>query len=583
MATFPWLANYPAEVAPHIGIPNMKVTDWLQEAAEKYEKQEAVFFMGTRIRYGELLELAQRFSRVLRRQGLKQGDRVSLMLPNCPQYVIAYYGTLLAGGIVVQTNPLYADNDLLYQLSDSGAKVIVCLDLVYPRVQKAVPATSIRTVIVTGLQDFLPFPKNKLFYWIQKRKGVMPKIDYEQDGAMAWTIVMRRSGPYTDEWYGSGAEVLESQGDELGAERGTGIGEGPADEIAVLQYTGGTTGKAKGAMLTHRNLVANVAQCQAWMYRSKAGAESMLAAVPLFHVYGMTICMNYAISVGARIILVPKFDVGMVLKTIHKERPTLFPGAPTMYIAVIHHPELERYSLSSIHTCISGSAALPLEVQQKFEQLTGGKIVEGFGLSEASPVTHCNPIWERNVNGSIGLPWPNTEAKIVNAEGEEVTGGEVGELLVRGPQVMKGYWNQPEETDAAMKDGWLHTGDLGYMDAEGYFYIVDRKKDVINASGFKVYPREVEEVLFEHPSIQEAAVIGAPDPYRGETVKAFVVLKEGKTATVEELDAFCRGKLAPYKVPRLYEFRKELPKSFIGKTLRRILVEEERKARRDDH
>jgi long-chain acyl-CoA synthetase len=554
MVTYPWLASYPAEIPPQLEISNIHVTEWLQQAAEKYAHKEAIFFMGTRIRFGELYALAQKFAENLIRRGLKAGDRVSLMLPNCPQYVIAYYGTLYAGGVVVQTNPLYAEHDLSHQLIDSEAKFIVCLDLVYPRLRKVLPATFLRMVIVTGIQNYLPFPKNMLYPLIQKRKGILKPIDYEADGLVRWNEMIR---------------PLEQNKTQLQA-------VGNPDDVAVLQYTGGTTGKAKGAMLTHRNLVANVEQCQAWMYRCRPGEETLIAAVPLFHVYGMTVCMNYCMSIGARLVLVPRFDVKMLLQTIHRERPTLFPGAPTMYIAVINHPELKRYRLDSIHTCISGSAPLPREVQEKFESLTGGKIVEGFGLSEAAPVTHCNPIWGRNVNGSIGVPWPSTDAKIIDAEGRDARLGEVGELIVRGPQVMKGYWNQPEETAVTLKDGWLHTGDLAYMDEAGYFYIVDRKKDVIIASGFKVYPREVEEVLFEHSAVQEAAVVGAPDPYRGETVKAFIVLKEGRSVTEEELDTFCREKLAPYKVPRLYEFRRELPKSFIGKTLRRVLVDEER-------
>jgi long-chain acyl-CoA synthetase len=554
LVTYPWLASYPVEVPPQLDISNIHVTEWLRLAAERYAQKEALYFMGTRIRFTELERMARKFADNLIRLGLQPGDRVSLMLANCPQYVIAYYGILYAGGVVVQTNPLYAEHDLLHQLTDSEAKFIVCLDLVYPRLRKVLPSTSLRSVIITGVQDYLPFPKNMLYPLIQKRKGLLKPIDYESDGLVKWSHMLRSL-------------------DHHQAERRA---VGHPDDVAVLQYTGGTTGKAKGAMLTHRNLVANVEQCQAWMYRCKPGEETLIAAVPLFHVYGMTVCMNYCMSIGARMVLVPRFDVKVLLQTIHRERPTLFPGAPTMYIAVINHPELKRFRLDSIHTCISGSAPLPKEVQDKFEALTGGKIVEGFGLSEASPVTHCNPIWGRNVNGSIGVPWPNTEAKIMNAEGAEARLGEVGELIVRGPQVMKGYYNQPEETAVALKDGWLHTGDLAYMDEAGYFYIVDRKKDVIIASGFKVYPREVEEVLFGHSAVQEAAVVGAPDAYRGETVKAFIVLKEGQSVTEKELDVFCREKLASYKVPRLYEFRRELPKSFIGKTLRRVLVDEER-------
>lgn len=554
----PWHAFYPEEVDRRVGVPDIPVTHFLQQAAAFEPAREALYFLGKRIAYGQVLEAALRFANAAIRLGLRAGDRVALMLPSCPQYVAAYYGTLLAGGIVVQTNPLSGEHDLEHLLADSGAVLLVCLDLVYPRAAKVRARTGVRHVVVTGLQDALPFPKNVVFPLIQKRKGLLAPIDSRRDEVHRWTEWLARAAPKPP---------------------------GPLpkpDDVAVLQYTGGTTGRAKGAMLTHRNLVANVRQCQAWMYRCGYGRETILTAVPLFHVYGMTVCMNYGFSIGARLLLVPKFDPKLLLRTIHREKPTLFPGAPTLYIALLHHPQLSRYRLSSIRCCISGSAPLPLDVQERFERLTGGRIVEGFGLSETSPVTHCNPIWGRNVNGSIGVPWPSTEARIVAADGGEAAVGEIGELAVRGPQVMKGYWNQPEETAAALKDGWLLTGDLARMDADGYFYIVDRKKDVILASGFNVYPREVEDVLFDHPAVREAAVIGVPDAYRGETVKAFVVLREGTAAEPEELDAFCRERLAPYKVPRQYEFREELPKSFVGKTLRRVLVEEERRKARQE-
>lgn len=350
----------------------------------------------------------------------------------------------------------------------------------------------------------------------------------------------------------------------------------PVEDVALLQYTGGTTGFPKAAMLTHRNLIANTLMCAHWMYRCQKGEEVILGVLPFFHVYGMTTIMNLSIMQAYKMILLPKFDVETVLKTIEKKKPTLFPGAPTMYIALLNHPTLANYDLSSIKVCISGSAPLPVEVQQKFEQITGGKLIEGYGLTEASPVTHSNFLWDgERIKGSIGVPWPDTEAKIVSLEtGEEANVNEIGELVVRGPQVMKGYWNQPFETESVLRDGWLYTGDMGYMDERGYFFIVDRKKDMIIASGYNIYPREVEEVLYEHPKVQEAVVIGVPDEYRGETVKAFIVLKEGMQCTEEELNQFMRSRLAAYKVPRIYEFRKELPKTAVGKILRRALAEE---------
>ncbi|MGN7383876.1 long-chain-fatty-acid--CoA ligase [Paenibacillus sp. SAFN-117] len=556
MTNRPWLSSYEPEVQQRLDYPSVALTDFLLEAAEHYPNHEAVLFMGKKLSYRQLLDSAYRFANAMIHLGIRRGDRVALMLPNVPQYVIGYYGILFAGGTVVQTNPLYTERELVRHLTDSGAKTIVCLDLVYPRVKKASQSVNLNNIIVTGIQDYLPFPKNMLYPLVQKKQGAGRRLDPETENIRMFKQLMARSSP----------KPVRTEVDL-------------SEDVAVLQYTGGTTGTAKGAMLTHENLVANVIQCASWIHRIRKGQETILTAVPLFHVYGMTTCMNLGIYLAARMLLVPKFEAGMLLKLIDKEKPTLFPGAPTMYVGIIHHPQLSRYNLSSIECCISGSAPLPLQVQQTFEQLTGGRLVEGYGLTEASPVTHANPIWGRRVQGSIGIPWPDTEAVIMLDNGEPAEPGEIGELLVKGPQVMKGYWNQPEETASVLKDGWLATGDMGYMDKDGYFYIVDRKKEMINASGLKVYPREIEEVLYQHPAVQEAAVIGIPDEYRGETVKAFVVLRQGQQATEQQLEQFCRERLASYKVPRVYEYRTELPKTLVGKVLRRALAEEERNLR----
>jgi len=434
--------------------------------------------------------------------------------------------------------------------------MIICLDALYPRVKKASLNTELETIIITGVQDYLPFPKNVLYPIASKTK--LPKkrdIRNEKNVYLLTDLIQNGSKAFKP-------ATINAR-----------------EDLALLQYTGGTTGVAKGVMLTHRNLSANTKQSCMWMYRQKYGEEVVLGVLPFFHVYGMTIVMNLAIMYAAKMVILPRFHVEEVLKTIEKQRPTLFPGAPTMYIALINHPNISQYDLSSIETCISGSAPLPVEVQQTFERLTGGKLVEGYGLSESSPVTHCNLIWGERVSGSIGIPYPDTDCKIVSETGEECPVNEVGELVVRGPQVMKGYWNRPEETEKVLKDGWLYTGDMAYMDEKGYFYIVDRKKDVIIASGYNIYPREVEEVLYEHPDVQEAAVIGVPDDYRGETVKAFIVPKQGRVLDEKALDAHCRKMLAPYKVPKSYEFRSELPKSAIGKVLKRVLIAEEDKKR----
>jgi long-chain acyl-CoA synthetase len=554
----PWIANYPPETAPSLEYPRVPLTHFLEQSAAEFPDRPALYFMGRRITYRELLAMSYQFANSLIKRGVKKGDRVAVMLPNTPQAVICYYGTLMAGGTVVMTNPLYTERELIHQLNDSGAETIITLDLLYSRVAAVKASTPLKRLIVTSVGDFLPFFKKILYPLVQKKQGDHPQITYGGD-VEPFLSVLKESAtnPVTPE-------------------------VDPEKDIALLQYTGGTTGLAKGVMLTHRNLVANTLQCQAVMYKFVRGRERILAALPLFHVYGMTTVMNKGISIAAEIILVPKFNAKQILKLIDKTKPTLFPGAPTMYIGLINHPDLPKYDLSSITACVSGSAPLPVEVQRRFEELTGGRLVEGYGLTEASPVTHSNPIWGKRVNGSIGLPWPDTDCRIVDpATGEELPQGEIGELAVKGPQVMLGYWNRPEDTAAVLRDGWLLTGDMGYMDAAGYFYIVDRKKDMIIAGGYNIYPREVEEVLFEHPAVQEAAVIGVPDPYRGETVKAFIVLKEGAQVSEEELENHCRKRLAAYKIPRLYEFRKELPKTMVGKVLRRQLQEEEKKRSAD--
>jgi len=550
-----WLSLYPEEIAPVNEYPNRPLYDYLLEAAEKFPNKIAIHFLGKELTYGQLLDETIRLAGQLARLGLKKGDRVAIMLPNSPQSVISYYAVLMAGGIAVQTNPLYTERELEHQLRDSGAKMIVCLDQLYPRVSRVKANTELETIIVTGVQDYLPFPKNLLFPIVSKTKIPKKREFKGLDRVYLFTDLIR-----------------------TGTTDFAPVPVDPEEDLALLQYTGGTTGVAKGVMLTHRNLIANTEQARKWMYRNRYGQEAILGVLPFFHVYGMTVVMNLGIMHVAKLIILPRFNVEETLKTIEKQRPTLFPGAPTMYIALINHPDIHKYDLSSIETCISGSAPLPVEVQQTFERLTGGKLVEGYGLSESSPVTHCNLIWGERVPGSIGIPFPDTDAKIVSPEtGEELPVNEIGELAVKGPQVMKGYWRRPEETASVLKDGWLLTGDMAYMDERGYFYIVDRKKDVIIASGYNVYPREVEEVLFEHPDVLEAAVIGVPDAYRGETVKAYVVPKPGRTLDEKALDAHCRKYLAAYKVPKLYEFRDELPKTIVGKVLKRVLIEEEMK------
>ncbi|MFB5662933.1 AMP-binding protein [Alteribacillus sp. HJP-4] len=550
-----WFNQYPQDIDKTISYENKPLHAFLQETAAEYPNHPAMNFYGRRWTYQKLLENASAFANQLAGLGVKKGDRVAIMLPNTPQSVISYYGTLMAGAIAVQTNPLYVERELQHQLADSEAKVIVCLDLLYPRVMKGKKETAVEHVIVTGIKDALAFPKN-ILYPLKQRKTAAVKVDIEYN---------ETTHHFHDFLQGGSIHVPD-------------VSIRPEVDLALLQYTGGTTGPAKGVMLTHHNLVANTTQCLRWMYRMKRGEEKTLAVLPFFHVYGMTVSMNLSIMHAAELIILPKFDAGEVLKTIEKQRITIFPGAPTMYVGLINHPEAASFDLSSIECCISGSASQPGEVQQEFEEMTGGKLVEGYGLTEASPVTHCNMIWESRKEGSIGLPWPDTDAAVFSHETGDIAGpGEVGELIVKGPQVMKGYWKREEETNAVFLEDWLMTGDMARMDEDGYFYIVDRKKDMIIAGGFNIYPREVEEILYEHPAVKEAVVIGVPDPYRGETVKAFVVKKDHEEVTEEQLNAFCRERLASFKAPRLYEFRKELPKTSVGKILKRVLAAEETK------
>ncbi|MBU9710945.1 AMP-binding protein [Evansella tamaricis] len=550
----PWLTQYPEEIPTRINYDEKPLQEYLKEGAKEEPDKTLFHFMGKEMSFGEVYNSALRFANSLKDLGVQKGDRVAIMLPNTPQSVISYYGALIAGAIVVQTNPLYVERELEHQMVDSDAKVIVCIDLVYPRVMNILEKTSLEHVIVTEVKDYLPFPKNLIYPFIQK-KNYGFKVDVEYNKTTHSFVDLLKF-----------AETKEIP-----------LKIDVKKDLALLQYTGGTTGVAKGVMLTHFNLVANTTQCIKWMYNMNHGNEVILCALPFFHVYGMTVGMNFSVMDRSKMVILPRFDTKQVLKAIDKQKATIFPGAPTMYIGLINDPNVQKYDLSSIDVCISGSAPLPVEVQERFESLTGGKLSEGFGLTEASPVTHFNLMWGNRPTGSIGLPWPDTDVAILSAEtGDTAPVGEIGELIIKGPQVMTGYWNRPEETKASFHGDWLLTGDMGYMDEKGYFYIVDRKKDMIIAGGFNIYPREIEEVLYENDAIQEAVAIGIPDPYRGETVKAFIVLKEGAQITEAEVSNFCRKHLSAYKVPKHFEFRNELPKTMVGKVLRRALVEEEK-------
>jgi long-chain acyl-CoA synthetase len=552
----PWLKFYEPHVPEHLDYPETVMPKALEETARKYPDHTALIFNNAKITYREYNAAVDRFAAALQGLGVKKGDRVAIHLLNCPQFPIAYYAVLRIGGIVVPCNPVYTAREMRHQLKDSGAEVIVTLSMMYPIIQQIRAETKLRHVIVANIKTYLPPILRVLFTLLKEKKGGH-RVDISGDANTYWFTDVLAKGP------------AKPQPVELSW-----------DDTAVLMYTGGTTGVSKGAELTHRNILVNAQQCKVWISAGEA-EDISLTALPLYHSFAMTTCMNMDTLIGAAMLLIPNpRDLEDVLKNITKHKPTFYPGVPAMYVAINNYPDLGKYDVGSIKACVSGAAGLPVEVQKRFQELTGARLVEGYGLSEATPVTHANPIYGDNRVGTIGLPWPDTEAQIVDIEtGEQMLGvGEAGELCIRGPQVMKGYWNMPEETANTLRAGWLHTGDIAVMDEDGYFKIVDRKKDMIlGAGGFNIYPREVEDVLYEYPKVLEVAAAGIPVPGKGERVKVYVVLKEGETATEEEIIAFCRENLAPYKVPKFVEFRSELPKTMVGKILRRVLVEEDKK------
>ncbi|MGE5122967.1 MAG: long-chain-fatty-acid--CoA ligase [Acidobacteriaceae bacterium] len=563
----PWLKFYESFVPEHIDYPENTMPAILGEMAGKYPHHPAMVFKDRLISYGEFNQAVDRFASALQSLGIRPGDRVAIHLPNCPQFPIAFYAVLRIGAIVVPCNPIYTAREVKHQLNDSDSQVIITLSAMYPLVRQLRPETHLQHVIVARIKTYFP-PLLRLLFslMVEKKKGHRVGIAGESNTYWFTDLISKASSvPHP-------VEVS-------------------LDDTAVLMYTGGTTGISKGAQLTHRNIMTNARMVIKWTGGLEA-QDSTLTALPLFHSYAMTMCMNSAIAGAGTMIIVPDpRDLEDILKTIHKHHPKYYPGVPAMYVSLINHPKVRQYDLRSIKVCCSGAAALPAEVQQRFQELTGARLVEGYGLSEASPVTHGNPATGECRLGTIGLPWPDTEAKIVDLEsGEQVLPpGEIGELCVRGPQVMKGYWNMPTETANVLRSGaergtaeaageypWLYTGDIASMDEDGYFKIVDRKKDMIlGAGGFNIYPREIEEVLYEHPRVLEAAAVGVPEAEKGERVKVFIVLKPGQAASEEEIIAFCKHNLAPYKVPKYVEFRQQLPKTLVGKILRRELVKQE--------
>jgi long-chain acyl-CoA synthetase len=535
----PWLEVYEkGRVEPETQIFKGSLYELFGRAVEEHRGKSAISFYGTTFEFGRLQALVEKMAASLAASGVEKGDRVALMLPNCPQYVISFFATVRLGAIVTQINPMYVEREIEHILNDSGAETIVVFADVYERVKAVLPDTKLKTVIVV---DFAGEP----------------------------------------EWPGAGHRPF---GDFLSkdADPAPEVDIDPAEDVAALQYTGGTTGMSKGAMLTHRNLVANVQQTIDVFVRDPAQftGRKCVGALPFFHIYGLTCVMLFGIKLGVEQVLLSRFEVSEALAVFENDRPTMFSGVPTMYMALLaSDADLRKHHLHDVQIFNSGGSALPVNLKRSFEEEVGKPLFEGYGLSEASPVTHNNPPFlGQGREGSIGIPIPSTDARVVDVEtGEnELPVGESGELIIKGPQVMKGYLNLPDETAETLKGGWLYTGDVAKMDESGYFYIVDRKKDMIVASGYNVYPREIEEVLFEHPDVAEAVAIGVADEYRGESVKAFVVKRSGAQATEEDVQAFCKERLAAYKTPKAVEFREELPKSAVGKLLRRVLVDEER-------
>ena len=546
-----WLSRYPKSVPPHVEIPSQLLSEFVEKSVRTWPDRTALVYYGAKWSYRRFWEESERLAGALAREaGVGPGDRVALYLPNCPAYPIAFFAVLRLGAIVVQVSPLYIQQDLIHILHDSTPKALVTLEILYPNVKQVRDAAPVPRVFVARLRELYP-PLVRPFVNSVLRRQHLP-TDFPTDPEVrAWRTAVRTP-----------ATVPLWRGD-------------PATTVAVLQYTGGTTGRPKAAMLSHRNLVANVLQAQAWNTRRRPGQEVMMGAIPFFHIYGLTIALLLGFADGATVILQTRPEVAELIRLIHRYRPTQFPAVPALYRALSQRPDVAKFDLHSIQFCLSGSAPLPVEVQREFEALTGAALVEGYGLSEASPATHANPVDGERRIGSIGLPLPDTFHRVVDPEDRRRVLGvdEIGELEVRGPQVMLGYYGQPEETGLVLTDGWLQTGDLARIDADGYAYIVDRKKDMVNVGGMKVYPREVEEIIYQHPSVAEAAAVGVPDAEHGEVIKAFVVRRPGATVSAEEIIAFVRARIAHYKAPRTVEFRDALPRTGVQKVLRRVLRE----------
>ncbi|MBI4800739.1 MAG: long-chain fatty acid--CoA ligase [Desulfarculus sp.] len=546
-----WLKSYDPRVPHHLEYPDLDIHALVRQKADQIPDKAALKFMGLTLTYGRLFEQVDRLATALAKRGIKSGDRVVLLMPNCPQFVISFYALMRLGATAVLANPLNVERELVFKFQDSGAKALIVLDLLSQRVNNIKKQVPLELIVYTSLADFLPFPLNLLYPIKRGLDKAMPKVMIERDAAtvMLKDLLKERAAPP--------AVKIDPR------------------EMAVLIYSGGTTGVSKGIMLSHQALVANATQVCAW--GNLNGQDSLLAVLPLFHGFGMSVCMNGPLSHGGTIILLPRFNAQEVCRVINKERPTIFAGVPTMFIAIKELPDIDKYDLKSLRGIFVGAAPLPLAVMEEFSQRTGAALIEGYGLTEAVTAVACNPFLGTRKPGTIGIPFPDVEWKIVDlADGvTEVPIGQAGEIILRGPDLMMGYLNLPDKTAETLKGGWLFTGDIGVMDEDGYITLVDRKKDLVIIGGFNVFPSEVDEVLHQHPQVAEAVAVGLPHPRKGEYLKAYLVPKAGQRIDPQEVIAFCQKNLTPYMVPREVEVRAELPKSMIGKVLRRSLREEE--------
>ncbi len=550
----PWTAHYDEGIDAAMNLPPRPVFALLEDTLRAHGNRPAFDFLGKKYTWSEIGELVDAFAAGLQELGVGKGVKVGLFLPNTPYYLVAYYGVLKAGGTVVNFNPLYAERELAHQIEDSETDIMVSTDLamLYGKMEKMLTSTRLKKLVLGHFVDILPFPKNVLFPVFKRRD--LGKV--RKDERIVWFHDVAKPGR---------APVMPVID--------------PVNDIAVLQYTGGTTGIPKGAMLTHYNVYANTLQSVTWFGTVRHGEDKMLAVLPFFHVFAMTAVMNFSVAAGLEIIALPRFDINLALKTIDRKRPQLFPAVPAIFSAINHHPHLASYDLSSLKACISGGAPLPVEVKKNFEKITGCVVVEGYGLTESSPVACANPIRGVNKAGSIGMPLPGTLVEIIDPADKTtpVPQGERGELCIRGPQVMKGYYNKPAETAEVLKGGRLYTGDIAVMDGDGYFYIVDRIKDMIITNGYNVYPRNVEEAIYQHPCVEECVVAGLPDEQRGEIVKAWIKCRDGAGITEEDLKKFLADKISKMEIPKIMEFRsKPLPKTMIGKLSRKDLLAEEK-------